>query len=182
MVESRWTASTSPAARIARRHDRHERRARRDRLAEQEVERDPADSGEDRDREGRDRRRIRAATTGGLAVPAGPVAGEHEQDRGRPERAEAHHVHEQAGDEARDRAGDRSCDERDRDDRDEQQVGLGADEARPADRGDLQDRCDEHEHRDPHRQAHGPPRSWGTSTSTASRAARSANGVTWTWV
>ena len=78
--------------------------------------------------------------------------------------------------------GDRPGDETDRDDGDEQQVGLRAEDARARDRGDLQDRRDEHERRDPEREAHRSPRSAGTRTSTAWSEDRSANGSTWTCV
>src|SRR6187401_2384472 len=116
----RETPRASTAARIARGH----------RLAEEEVELDSAEAGEDRDRKRSERGGIAPAAAGRLAVAPGPVAGEREHDRRRPERAERHHVDEEPAGEARRRAGDRACGERNADDRDEQQVWLGPEHPR----------------------------------------------------
>ena len=142
----------------------------------------PADERRDRERECRERRRIRTAAPRRLPVPPCPVPDEDQDDRRRPEGPERHHVDEQPAGEARDRAGERPCHERQRDDRDEQEIGLGAEDTEAADRRDLDHRRDEDERRDPERDAHRSPRSRGRRTSTASSEPRSANGVTCTWV
>ena len=67
-----------------------------------------------------------AVAAGRLAVAADPVAGEREQERGEPERPERRGVDEQPGEEAADGADDRAAEERDRDERDEQEVGHAA--------------------------------------------------------
>ncbi len=164
------------------REERDERLARGDRLTEEEVDRDAAEAGADRDGEGGDGRRVPASAAGRLAVAARPVAGRRQDDRGRSQHAERHHVDEQSRGESRPRAGDRPCDEADRDHGDEQQVRLRAENPGTSDRGDLQDRRHEHERRDAESDGHPAVRSAGTRTSTACSEDMSANGSTCTWV
>ena len=97
--------------------------ARRDGLAEHRVEAVAAELDEDGRGDGRDERRVGATPPRGLAVAAGPVAGEREQERREAERPERRDVDDQAGGEPGDRPGDGAAKQRDRDERDEQDVG-----------------------------------------------------------
>ena len=86
----------------------------RDGLAEQRVEAVAAELDEDGRRDGRDERSVHAPAARRLAVAAGPVAGEREQQRREAERPERGDVDDQPGGEPGDRTGDGAAQQRDR--------------------------------------------------------------------
>jgi hypothetical protein len=102
---------------------RPEHHSRRGGLAEDEVEGERADRVEEGDHADRDEGGMRAVAAGRLAVPAGPVAGDREQQGRDAERLQVRGVEQQAAPEPRQGADDRAAQERDADDRHEQEIG-----------------------------------------------------------
>ena len=123
-----------------------ERAPRGDLLTEEEVE---AEAGEG-DRNGEDEHgeqwRVCAVTAGGLAVAAGPVAGKRVEERRDAERVEGDDVHEQPAEEARDRSGDGTAEQGDREEREQEHVGGPARDVEGCDERHLQERGDEDDH------------------------------------
>ena len=85
--------------------------------------------------------------TGRLAVPADPVAGDRQDERGQPELAERRRVDEQPGEEAADGADDGAAQQRHGHERHEHEVGHAAEHVHLSEDRDLEDRRDEQEHR-----------------------------------
>ena len=124
---------------------------------------------------------MRAVAAGRLAVAPDPVAGEGQDERREAERAERRGVDDEPREEAADGSGDAAAEQRDRDERDEQDVGDGAEDMSLREDRDLGDRCDEEQGggldavAERHRRGF-----FGTSTATASSEPRSAKGCTCT--
>ena len=121
------------------RDDRSGRRA----LPEHEVHDEQSELVEHRHDGDREERRVRAVAAGRLAVAADPVARERQHERREAERAERGRVDDEPGEEAADRTDDAAAEQGDRDERDEQHVGHGAEDVDLREDRDLGDRCDE---------------------------------------
>src|SRR5215210_709018 len=118
----------------------------RDRVAEQVVQEQRPDLYEDGRHGDRDEGRMAAVTAGRLAVAADPVAGDRQEQRGDAERAQGGRVDEQPGREAGGGAIDRPAKERDRDQGEEDDVGIATQDRDVREDRHLQDRSDEDEH------------------------------------
>jgi hypothetical protein len=93
-------------------HGREESRedvVRRSRLAEHVTQHERGDLVEDRDDRDRQHRRVRAVTSGRLAVAPRPITGDRQEERGEAERAEHAGVHQQPRTETGDCAEDRAA-------------------------------------------------------------------------
>ena len=124
-----------------------------------------------------------SSATRRLAVAPSPVAGERQEQRGDAERLERRRVEDKAREEAAGGAEDRAAQERDRDERDEQDVRHAAEDRHGVEHGHLQDRDGEQEARSLGRVGcdHGVACiRFGTSTMTESSDEKSTYGVTWT--
>ena len=125
---------------------------------------------------------MRAVAAGRLSVATDPVAGEREHERREPKRAERCRIDEEPCEEASDGARDAAAQQGERDERDEQKVGDGAEDVGLGEDRDLRNRRHKEQHGglDAVEQAH---RRWcvGTSTPTASSEPRFAKGCTCTW-
>src|SRR5204863_6739489 len=123
--------------------------------------------------------RVSPVAPGRLAVSADPVTGDRQQQRGDPERLQGRGVDDEAHGEPRDRAEDRPAQQRDRDERDEHEVGGAVKDVDLREQRDLDDGRDEEDRGrlggvSDHR------RFFGISTSTELSVLKSANGWSWT--
>jgi hypothetical protein len=147
-------------------------------LAEHVVEREPADGGQHRQDDDGEERRVRAVAARRLAVAAGPVPGDGEEQRADPDRPHVRDVEHEAADEARDGAGHRAAQEGDPEQRDEQHVRRAAEHLERREDRRLQQRGDHDHPADRQRVTHGPAASgvFGIKTSTECSDDRSTYG------
>src|SRR5712691_128061 len=156
---------------------------RRRRLAQDETEHDRGSLIQEGDDSDRQHGGVRPVAAGRLAVAAGPVARECEQERGEAERAEDAGVGKQSRGETGHGAEDRAAEQGDGDERYEQQVRMTAEDVDVRHNRQLDD---DHEKEQPSRLAgvgehHGAfgIRLWVISAVTASSEEKSTKGSIW---
>ena len=121
-----------------------------------------------------------AVAPGRLAVASGPVAGERVEERRDAERVERHHVDEQTAREARDGAGHRAAEERDREQGEQQDVGGAAGDVEGREQRHLEDGGDEDADGDGEVVAHGSSGGGRLETSTITESSPEKSTSDWT--